>query len=249
MYPPILLTSCVNVSDKSVSLSDASKRIKYTIDSVKEWLNSIPTIKIVICDNSGYDFQGVVKKYFPDNEIECLSFCGDKAAVSKYGKGYGEVEIIEYAISNSKYISNAKCFAKCTAKLWVKNPEIFLKKWNGRCAFKPVFKNVFSFRSSYLGYIDTRFYVVSLGFYEKYLRGLHRKIKPNSSIGLEELFLEALISKNLINIFWEKCPQIYGVSGASGNAYHNSFKKEFKENLRYFLMKKKSKFRNLFHTF
>jgi hypothetical protein len=249
MYPPILLTSCVNVSDKSVSLNDANKRIKYTIESVKEWLNCIPTIKIVICDNSGYDFQSEVKRYFPDSEIECLSFLGNKAAVLKYGKGYGEGEIIEYAISNSKYISNAKCFAKCTAKLWVKDPKTFLKNWNGRCALKPVFKNIFSIRSAFISYVDTRFYAVSLDFYEKYFRNIHKKIKPNSHIGIEELFLEVLISNNLVNIFWKKCPQIYGISGASARAYRNSLKKEFKENFKYFLMQQKSQFKKLFYDF
>lgn len=249
MYPPILLTSCVNVSDKSVSLNDASKRVKYTLESVKNWLDYIPTIKIVICDNSGYDFQGEVKRFFPGKDIECLSFWGDKVAVSKYGKGYGEGEIIEYATSNSIYILNAKCFAKCTAKLWVKDPEIFLKKWNGQCAVKPVFKNVFSFRSTFISYVDTRFYVVSLDFYEKYFRGIHKRIKPNSPIGIEELFLEVITSNDLVNIFWKKCPQIYGISGASARAYRNSLKKEFKENVKYFLVQKKSKFKNLFYDF
>jgi hypothetical protein len=249
MLPPILLTSCVYVSDKTVSLDNAAERITYTLESVKEWLNSIPTIQIVICDNSGYDFQGEIKRYFPDADVECLSFLGNKVAVSEYGKGYGEGEIIEYAISNSKHISNSKCFAKCTAKLWVKDPEIFLKNWNGQCAVKPVFKNIFSIRPAFISYIDTRFYAVSLDFYEKYFRGLHKKIKPSSPVGIEELFLEVLTSNNLVNIFWKKCPQIYGVSGASARPYQNSLKKEFKENFKYFLMQKKSQFKNLFYGF
>lgn len=249
MLPPILLTSCVYVSDKTVSLDDANKRINYTLESVKQWLNCIPTIKIVICDNSGYDFQDDINKNFPNDDIECLSFLGDKDAVMEYGKGYGESEIIEYAISNSKYILSTRSFAKCTAKLWVKDAEFFLKNWNSQCAVKPVFKNIFSFRSAFIEYIDTRFYAVSLDFYEKYFRSIHKRIKPNSPIGIEELFLEALISKNLRNIFWKKCPQIYGVSGASGKAYKNSLKKEFKENFKYFLMQKKSNFKNLFYGF
>ncbi len=249
MIPPILLTSCVYISDKTVSLDDANKRIFYTIESVKEWLNSIPKIQIVICDNSGYDFQGEIKKYFPDSDIECLSFLGDKVAVSEYGKGYGEGEIIEFAIANSRYISNAKCFAKCTAKLWVKDAEFFLKNWNGQCVVKPIFKNVFSFRSAFIEYIDTRFYAVSLDFYHKYLKGTYKRIKPKSPIGIEELFLEVLTSNNLVKIFWKKCPQIYGISGASAKAYRNSLKKEFKENMKYFLMQKKSKFKNLFYGF
>jgi len=246
MHIPVLLTSCVYVSDRSVSLSLAQDRISYTLKSIEHWLEQSHLIRIVICDNSGYDFSGDVKKLFPNKEIECLSFLGDKSAVSIYGKGYGEGEIIEFAIENSKIISTAKFFAKCTAKLWVNNPDHFLKTWTGDCALKPVFKNVFSLKSCNVDYVDTRFYLVSVDFYTRHLKNLHKKLEKGCPIGIEQLFLQAVFESKLKNIFWDKCPEICGVSGASGKAYRNSFRKKIKERLRYFLMKKNSKFKNLF---
>jgi len=249
MHIPVLLTSCVYVSDRSVSLSLAQDRISYTLKSIGYWLEQNQLIKLVICDNSGYDFSSDVKKLFPNAEIECLSFLGDKSAVSNYGKGYGEGEIVEFAIKNSKFISAANYFAKCTAKLWINNPEYFLKTWNGRCALKPVFKNVFSFKSASLDYVDTRFYVVDVDFYTEYLEKLHKKLKKGCPVGIEELFLQAVLDNSLENVFWPKCPEIYGISGASGKAYTNSFRKKIKEGVRYFLMKKNPKFKKLFFNF
>jgi len=246
MHIPVLLTSCVYVSDQSVSLSSPQDRIKHTLKSIEHWLEQSHLIRIVICDNSGYDFSSDVKKLFPNKEIECLSFLGDKNAVSIYGKGYGEGEIIEFAITNSKLISNAKYFAKCTAKMWINNPEYFLKMWNGNCSFKPVFKNVFSSKSSSVDYIDTRFYLVSVDFYTRYLKNLHKKLKRGCSIGVEQLYLQTVFENKLRNIFWDRCPEVFGVSGASGKAYRNSFRKRVKEKLRYFLMKKNPKFKKLF---
>jgi hypothetical protein len=246
MHIPVLLTSCVYVSDQSVFLSSPQDRINHTLKSIEHWLEQSHLIRIVICDNSGYDFSSDVKKLFPNKEIECLSFLGDKSAVSIYGKGFGEGEIIEFAIASSKIISTAKFFAKCTAKLWVNNPEYFLKTWTGDCALKPIFKNVFSLKSCNFHYVDTRFYLVSVDFYSRHFKNLHKKLKKGCPIGIEQLFLQAVFESKLKNIFWNRCPEICGVSGASGKVYRNSIRKKIKERLRYFLMKKNTKFKNLF---
>jgi hypothetical protein len=244
--PPILLTSCVYISDDSVTLKSAQDRIHLTLESIKRWLEVAPKSKIVICDNSNYDFSELLRQYFPNENIECLSFSGDKKAVITNGKGYGEGEIIEYAIRKSRYILEADCFTKSTARLWVENYQYFLRKWNGKCILKPVFKNSFSLKTTEISYIDTRFYMISLDLYRKYFERAHQSINRESPDGIEEIFLKIVFSQNLKNIFSQKYPQIYGVSGASGQYYRNSVKKNIKENLRLFLHRNNASFKNLF---
>ncbi len=248
LNPPILLTSCVHVSDMSVSLKSSVDRINFTLESIKEWLSIVPNAEIIICDNSGFDFSDLIKENFPNEKIECLCFLGDRGAVKKYGKGYGEGEIIEYATKKSKFILNAGCFTKCTARLWVKNYRYFLNQWNQKCIFKPIFKNVFSIKPTILDHIDTRFYIVNIEFYYKYLVDAYKKMNPATPHGVEEIFLEIVLANNLRNIFSRKYPEIYGVSGASGRAYRNSLKKNLKENLKYFLLRLNPRYRDLFRV-
>lgn len=248
LNPPILLTSCVHVSDMSVSLKSSMDRINFTLESIKEWLTILPDAEIVICDNSEFDFSELINEKFPNEKIECLSFLGNANAVKLCGKGYGEGEIIEYAIRKSKFIVNAGCFTKCTAKLWVKNYRHFLNQWNQECVFKPIFKDVFSIKSTKLVQIDTRFYIVSTKFYCNYMMDAHRKLNPLTSQGIEEVFLKIFTMNNLKNIFSKRYPEIHGLSGASGRIYKNSLKKNIKENFKIFLLRLNPSFRDLFQA-
>src|SRR6267143_669388 len=112
--PPVLLTSSVVVMDHSVTLKDPGQRVNYTLDSIEKWLNVSADIRLVICDGSGYDFSEIVKKRFPERRIECLFFENNKQLVERHGKGFGEGEIIKYALRHSLFIKEADWFAKCT---------------------------------------------------------------------------------------------------------------------------------------
>jgi hypothetical protein len=87
-----------------VAVSEARTRAGLLLDSLAHWVKIAPRLKIVICDGSGYDFTQAVAERFPQAAIECCHFENDKGAVAKYGKGYGEGEIIEYAMTSSAYI-------------------------------------------------------------------------------------------------------------------------------------------------
>ena len=129
---PILLTSSVKVMDSSVKLNNPNLRTQYTIESISEWINIDPNIPIVICDGSGFDFTDTVKSRFPLANIECIFFDNDAKQVKKHGKGYGEGEIIRYAIKHSKLMNDSEAFIKCTAKLWVANFDQCLSQWNNQ---------------------------------------------------------------------------------------------------------------------
>ena len=165
--PPILLTSCVIVSDHSVSLKDENSRIRLTIESIEKWLAISSDLRLVICDGSNFDFSKIATEKFPQANIECLFFENDRKSVGLYGKGYGEGEIVKYALQNSVYLKESDFFAKCTAKLWVENFFECLKCWNGTFLCKGYFSNVFLLKKTQFSYVDTRFYLVNKSFYLK----------------------------------------------------------------------------------
>lgn len=231
--PPILLTSSVVVHDTNVALSDAKERTLLALKSVQEWLRIDPGLRIVLCDGSGFDFSELVAERFPQADIECLPFHNDAKLVRRFGRGYGEGEIVRHAINHSRLIAHAGCFAKCTSKLWVENFAECLKHWNGDMGFKGVFLDVFSPRKkTTFAYIDTRFYLVSCESYRRYFENAHLNIRTDQGHGLEECFRDVVRERTLSNILLTIPPVIAGVGGGTGMSYRNSLKRRLKEKLR-----------------
>jgi hypothetical protein len=248
VLPPILLTSCIYVSDYSVKLQDPTLRINYTLESVDKWLKLIQGISLVICDGSGFDFSSIVKEKFPQAKIECLFFITDQKAVQYHGKGYGEGEIIKYAMQHSAYLKQADYFAKCTAKLWVENFQECLNGWNGKFLCRATFSNVFSFKKTTFDHIDTRFYLVSKDFYYQYLSSAHLDLGGTTGMSIEDVFRDVVLNNKMENVLFTNPPLIGGVGGGTGKYYNNSMTKKIKEILRVQVAKNNPSFRFLFNA-
>lgn len=247
--PPLLLTSCVNVADHTVSLKDENSRIQFTLESIEKWLSISPNTQIVICDGSNFDFSKIVHDRFPSATIECLFFENDSAMVVLYGKGYGEGQIIEYALLNSKILGECEFFAKCTSKLWVENYFECLRCWNGIFLCKGYFSNVFSAKKTELSYIDTRFFLVNKSFYLKYLVSAYLNVRGEQGVSIEHCFLDIVLKKQFRNVLFNVSPVICGVGGGSGSYYKNNLKRRIKEVIRLWIVRQNKSFSSLFnHT-
>ncbi|MFA6902690.1 MAG: hypothetical protein WC236_06390 [Gallionellaceae bacterium] len=245
--PPVLLTSCIYISDYAVKLTEPTERINYTLESIEKWLGIVPGVQLVVCDSSGFDFTPLVKERFPHAQIECLCFVADKNLVKYHGKGYGEGEIIRHALQESIYLQQADFFAKCTAKLWVENFRECLKEWNGSFLCKATFLNVFSVKETVLDHIDTRFYLVSKDFYLKYLLNAHVNLGGTTGMGIEESFRDIMLSNNINGMIFRTPPVIGGVGGGTGKYYNTKFFKQIKEILRSKFVKSNPAFKHLFN--
>jgi hypothetical protein len=244
--PPVLLTSCVIVSDHSVNLKDRDARIELTLQSIDKWLAIAPDLRLVICDGSDYDLSGVVRERFPDAHIECLFFRNDAEKVVRYGKGYGEGEIVNHAIAHSAYLRESDFFAKCTAKLWVDNFPDCVAGWNGSCLLKGYFADVFSFKPTRFDYIDTRFYLVSKAFYAKYLASTYLDVGDERGLSLEHCFRDVILEHGLDRILFNVPPVICGVGGGTGTYYRNNLKRRIKETIRLWTVRRNKSFKSLF---
>ena len=235
--PPLLMTSCVTATALSAQLRDQNTRIELTVKSIAKWLSITNDLKIIICDGSNYDFSSIIAKSFPSNDIECLYFNNDSKSVALYGKGYGEGEIIKYALENSVFLNEAKYFAKCTAKLWVDNLSDCLRYWNGTflcdCNFSYFQSNKFiTFKS-----IDTSFYIVDKQFYVKNFLSAYVNVRENKRYWLEHSFKDIAVANNLEKFMFPVAPIILGVSGTSGLQNKHTFKNKVKDAAKHFLVK------------
>ena len=118
----ILLTSCVNPNGMPfTALSDINVRKQQYLDALRFYVNNTP-LPIVYVDNSNVD----IKEYnvisnIVDDRLELLSFDGNHD--KEHGKGYGELEIIDYAIKHSNIINSNKnvSIIKITGRLVIVN--------------------------------------------------------------------------------------------------------------------------------
>lgn len=244
--PPILLTSSVIAMDSSVVLKSQESRIFHTLESIGRWGEISPNNQFVICDGSGFDFSPLLKEHFPNLNIESIYFMNDGDLIKKHGKGYGEGEIIRYALEHSQFLKKTDWFVKCTAKLWVNNFMSCLKQWNGEFVCKAFFANVFSFKATSLEYIDTRFYISKKSFYLAHFSVAYKALGIDNGSSIEEEFLKVVRNLALKKYMFSNPPIISGVGGGSGKYYNTSSIRQFKEMLRTKLVMYNSKFRELF---
>jgi hypothetical protein len=219
--PVLLITSSVHVAAPYVKVTDAQTRAQLILDSVGNWIRIAPQIKLVICDGSGYDFTAQIRQRFPTSDVECLFFQNDKAAVFQYGKGYGEGQIIEYAIDHSSHLAKSEDFAKCTGKLWVENYSGVLRGYRGQLLCQLHIRTLMSIRRIRPDFFDTRFYIVNKNFYNSYLRKAYLDVRDHHGYYLEHSFNDALIRNKLrvSDFLFDEPPWIAGVSGTLGEAY------------------------------
>lgn len=250
---PLLLTSSVVAHDKSVRLTNTDERVRLAMESIAKWLKINPTLRIVLCDGSSFDFSNMVHHEFPKAHIECLPFENDQESVRHFGRGYGEGEIVRYAINHSKFITQAGCFAKCSSKLWVENFFDCIEPWNDRFLCKGVFLDVFNpFRKTVFSYIDTRFYVADVAFYREYFENSHKRIgmRNGTFFSLENCFHEVIQEMALSRTLLHTSPIISGIGGGIGRQYKTKPFRRFKDDLRLTLVRLSKVYASLFaqHT-
>jgi hypothetical protein len=153
-----------------------------------------------------------------------MSFENDQEQVRLKGKGYGEGEIIKYALEHSELLATANSFAKCTGKLWVENYRSCQKAYNGTAGFS-------HFGSMAVTAVDTRFFIVRKEFYRSKLLGSHAECDDLGGKYLENVYCDSLRGMPRKDWMLSTYPNIRGVSGTSGQEYRCGNLKRLGKNL------------------
>lgn len=246
---PILITSSIFPHDTGVKLSNQKERLHHAIESIEQWLRVIPNGQFVLCDGSNFDFAPIIKQRFNCAKIESLFFENNQTKIRIYGRGYGEGEIIRFALNNSKFLHASEAFSKCSSKLWVSNYAECLREWRGDCLFSGVFKNSFNiFKPTEMVQLDTRFYIVRKDFYLQNLANAHQQIRKEDGFGLEDSFYQLLLRMNKNRYLFSTQPVISGVGGGTGKYYKTNRIRVLKEKIRFAIIKQSSRFRSMFNN-
>lgn len=100
----LFLTACVNPKGMTYTkLSNPEIRLQQYKDAL-DWYLENTSMKILLVENSGYDFSDCYKRQIENKRLEFLCFEGNGYDRSR-GKGYGEAVIMEYGMVHSELIN------------------------------------------------------------------------------------------------------------------------------------------------
>jgi hypothetical protein len=241
----LLITGAINISENVnvVFLKNTEERLIQYIDSINYAIENYRDIHhIVFCENTNYpyDYTYLKEKAKTFNKtLNVLSFKGNLDLILQKGKGYGEGEIIEYALNNDKLLSESEFFYKLTGKLKVKNMDSITRWIKEESAFLARKKREGSVAITY-------FYKVKTSFFKEYLLPVYARIDEKNLINIEHVYYDALKNRNIS--FFRIIPIIEGVSGSTGGNYNanehitNPFNRLIRtciiEKIRFFLKRK-----------
>lgn len=155
--------------------------------------------------------------------LEILPFQGNTKKTVFHGKGYGEMECINYALDNSQLLKSSDTFVKLTGRVIVLNFDCVLHS-----AIKP--NTFYAMTSGRFPYIETIIYRTEKDFFQKHLSDAGNLVFDREEIYLEHVFyqrLHELASQCPIGSF-KAYRFLKGFSGSSGYSYETKWVDKFK---------------------
>ena len=177
----------------------------------------------------GTDISPLFQGDIDSGRMEYLTFNGNQN--KERGKGYGECEIIEYALKQSKLISSShdQCIAKITGRLIVRNITNIIK-WHQLLFPK---RTVFCAINSDLSFPDSRLILAPTSFFQLFLHS-KEKINDSKDYYFEHALRDTLIKENTYPYTpFFIMPHIEGISGSTGESYSQHTPQTFSFAFRY----------------
>lgn len=209
----LLLTGCiVPNSSRALVITDAETRKSQYLEAIN-WYLLNTEYKIVFGENSGTDLSSEIDERYHER-IEFLTYMS-KPTIPDRGKGYKEMEIIEYCLRNSKWLKVADAIMKGTGRLVLKNVTTVLALTRTKKSFAASWmfpKYVAS---------DSRFFFCSYDFLLRFV-GYKEKIGVGSDYLQFEEALGMCIKdgRNTTRYEFPMCsPNIHGIGGGLGVVY------------------------------
>jgi hypothetical protein len=211
---PLLITSAIHAAAPGTKLADPGERLELTLKGIERWLKNSAVYSLVVVDGSGFDFSRKLQELNLNlkKEIEFLCFQNNLDLVKLKGKGYGEGEIVLHALTHSRILSSSQYFAKCTAKLYVKNYEKCLAAFNHNfmCGV---------YGHNRIGSVDTRFYLASRDFWLEHFAQAHFQVNDPKGYYLEHSYFDQLRKDKIKGFTLPVPPLIVGRSGSDNLEY------------------------------
>lgn len=220
----LILTSTVHINSLMTVVVDPKIRLQQYIDSIHFYMDSKAIQKIIVCDNSGFDYTSIsaLQEHADqsDKAIEFLHFQGTLDKIQEFGKGFGEGEIMTFVFKHSSLIREQEsAFIKVTGRLKILNIDAVLAKMNDDFNyFQPVNLNPFV----NLKKVDTRFYQCKKVTFNAFLESAYCDVHDREGVFLEHVYYQQLLSNSIKFENFVVLPNFLGISGSTGIVYEMS---------------------------
>ena len=211
----LIMTASIKAAEISqLSLTDTETRRKQYCYALQFYIQCKQFDKIVFCDNSNYFYEFDKEQKLAREkkvQLEILKFDSDYVSVEKYGKGYGEGEILKYVIEHSKLLEAEDFFYKVTGRLVVKNIAALVRKSSETALFN---RNLYEYQS-----LDTRFWGMKKKEYIEVLSESHKNVNDERGRYLEMCYKKDIEKASVVYKSFCAFPVIDGYSGTAGIQY------------------------------
>ena len=211
----ILLTGCINPRDMVyTAIKDPDTRMNQYIMALRYYLENT-ALPIVFCENSmtklSTDFSDIPSI---NERYEFITFDGNNFDKS-LGKGYGECEIIDYAICHSQLIKSHSYIIKITGRITVIDILSYVHFHN-----KLPKGTIQALLPTNNHFIDSRFIICPKHFLQQYFLPQQKKLNDSKNYYFENLLYDAIFSQNkYLYIPFISFPNYKGYSGSVGYMY------------------------------
>jgi len=198
----------------NVNLTDEKERLTQYESAITEYIKNSAFTDIVFAENSGAKFDDekfkrlaeengkafeYILRTLSDEQIERMKRCG---------KSYGEADVIDYAIKNSRLISSADVIYKVTGRLFLRNS----KKIVGKSTTAFIARNK-------IHWLDTQCFRLNKQDYLNYLSSADMLMDDYNCGNIEHVWCVLLEkSKAKVECF-KSYPRLSGSVGSSGKNY------------------------------
>lgn len=209
-------TVCPDKRMGQTALNTFEERKRQYEESLKFYIFSQSFEKIIFCDNSNYniDADGRFMKYAKENHVELkiLFFTANIEECLKRGKGYGEGEILQYAIDKGG-VCGEDYFVKVTGRLIVTN----IKKIVGVLDERKSYFNIPN--RTRRDFADTRMFAMAIRVFEQFFARAYMEVCDNKGYYIEHAYTDVLNISDIVHCNFPVYPRITGVSGTFGGDY------------------------------
>jgi hypothetical protein len=220
----LVIPSSVYVSAGYTRLRDHGQRLEQYVEAIGWYIRETKLEKIIVCDNSGFQYPGALVDIAAAHgkQLELLSFTGDSALVAEYGKGYGEGQIMEFVLANSRLIKEVEGFLKVTGRLKVVNIDRVLPDLDSsQNYFLPIslLRPRFLVAPAARVCVEVRVYYTTRAFFLEVLLTAYKAVRDDETFFLEQAYYRAITSSPRsvarVKVF-PRVPEITGMSGSNG---------------------------------
>jgi len=220
----ILLTAAIKPNNvPNLKRTDPKNREKDYIDSLHKWTSL--GINLVFVENTNYDSPEIYS-LLDNNQCEYLKYTSH---IGNTGKGYGEAEIMRFAIKHSKYISQSDIIVKATGRYFISNLNKILREVENKEEW-----DIVAILKRDLKFADSRMFICKKRFLTEHFEYYYDDINEEKGIFFEHALARAIhscMSKGGTLMLPNQMPIFEGVSGTEGLPYNNSILRLIKRNV------------------